>query len=220
MSQSDLVIVPIQASELDAVEAVKIIQFIAVQEKAFRRPIPCAVILTKTNHAVRPRTLTSLAQDMLEQGIPLFATELNERDAFRAIFTFGGSLSGLRSKAVGGLPAALNNAKKFTAETIDIVEAPAATRCQQPYGGGLMTSSRPTPFSDKIDISGFAPKTGPDNAPTPCFSQIAKGSAESPFENHGAHGAVEREGRQGRPRTLPCDRRGGAETLPARLIAP
>jgi hypothetical protein len=26
-----------------------------------------------------------------------------------------------------------------------------------------MTSSRPSPFSNKIDVSGFAPKTGPDD---------------------------------------------------------
>ena len=122
MSRSDLLIVPIQASELDAFEAVKIIEFIAVQEETFRRPIPYAVILTKTNHAVRPRTLTSLVQDILAQGIPLFGCELNERDAFRAMFSFGGSLSGLDAKSVGGLPGALNNARKFAAEAIEMLK--------------------------------------------------------------------------------------------------
>jgi chromosome partitioning protein len=122
MSRSDLLIVPIQASELDAFEAVKIIEFIAVQEETFRRPIPYAVIVTKTNHAVRPRTLTSLVQDILAQGIPLFGCELNERDAFRAMFSFGGSLSGLDAKSVGGLPGALNNARKFAAEAIEMLK--------------------------------------------------------------------------------------------------
>jgi chromosome partitioning protein len=75
-------------------------------------------LFTQTNPAVRPRTLKSLEQDMLQQGIPLFGTALHERDAFRAIFSFGGSLSGLDPAAVGGVPAALNNARQFAAEVV------------------------------------------------------------------------------------------------------
>ena len=61
-------------------------------------------------------------QDILAQGIPLFGCELNERDAFRAMFSFGGSLSGLDAKSVGGLPGALNNARKFAAEAIEMLK--------------------------------------------------------------------------------------------------
>ena len=58
---------------------------------------------------------------MLQQGVPMFDTALNERDAFRAIFSFGGTLSGLDTNAVGNMPAALNNARKFTAELIALL---------------------------------------------------------------------------------------------------
>lgn len=118
MSRADLVIIPTKGSELDAIEAVKVIKFIGRQEKAYNKPIPYAVLFTQTNPAVRPRTLKSLEQDMLQQGIPLFGTALHERDAFRAIFSFGGPLSGLNQSAVGGVPAALNNARQFTAEVV------------------------------------------------------------------------------------------------------
>lgn len=131
MSRADLVIIPTKGSELDAIEAVKVIRFIGRQEKAYKKAIPFAVLFTQTNPAVRPRTLRSLEQDMLQQGIPLFATALHERDAFRAIFSFGGTLSGLDRQAVGNVPAALDNARRFTAETVAMLArrrtAPART---------------------------------------------------------------------------------------------
>jgi len=118
MSRADLVIIPTKGSELDAIEAVKVIRFIGRQEKVYKKEIPFAVLFTQTNPAVRPRTLRSLEQDMLKQGIPLFVTALHERDAFRAIFSFGGTLSGLDPNAVSNVPAALNNARQFTAEAV------------------------------------------------------------------------------------------------------
>jgi chromosome partitioning protein len=122
VSRSDLVIIPTKGSELDAIEAIKVIKFIGRQEKAFNKKIPFAVLFTQTNPAVRPRTLKSLEQDMLAQGIPLFGTALHERDAFRAIFSFGGMLSDLDPSAVGNVPAALINAGQFTAETIGLLK--------------------------------------------------------------------------------------------------
>jgi chromosome partitioning protein len=118
MSRADLVIIPTKGSELDAIEAIKVIKFIGRQEKAYNKAIPFAVLFTQTNPAVRPRTLKSLEHDMLQQGIPLFGTALHERDAFRAIFSFGGGLSGLDPNAVGGVPAALNNARQFAVEAV------------------------------------------------------------------------------------------------------
>jgi chromosome partitioning protein len=126
MSRTDFAVIPTKGSELDGIEAIKVIKFIKVQERVFRRTIPYAVLFTQTNQAVRPRTLKSLEADMLQQGVPMFDTALNERDAFRAIFSFGGPLCGLDTNAVSNMPAALNNARKFTAEVI------ALLRQQQP----------------------------------------------------------------------------------------
>lgn len=125
MSRADLVIIPTKGSELDAIEALKVVKFIARQEKVYKRPIPYGVLFTQTNPAVRPRTLRSLEQDMMRQGLPLFGTALNERDAFRAIFSFGGTLSGLDPNAVSNVQAALTNARQFTAETIDMLKRQA-----------------------------------------------------------------------------------------------
>lgn len=49
----------------------------------------------------------------MNQGVPLFDTALNQRDAFRAIFSFGGSLSNLGRSAVNNVDAALNSSVRF-----------------------------------------------------------------------------------------------------------
>ena len=121
MTRSDLVIIPTKGSELDGIEAVKVIQFISRQERAYNRKIPYAVLFTQTNPAVRPRTLKSLEADMLKQRIPVLGTALHERDAYRAIFSFGGTLSGLRPDLVRNIPAAIGNARELMAEVVTML---------------------------------------------------------------------------------------------------
>jgi chromosome partitioning protein len=131
MSRADLVIIPTKGSELDAIEAIKVIKFVGRQERAYQRPIPYAVLITQTNPVVRSRTLKSLEQDLFQQGIPMFGTTLNDRDAFRAIFSFGGGLSGLDPTVVGGVPAARTNAREFTAEVITKLKQPHQSTADQ-----------------------------------------------------------------------------------------
>jgi chromosome partitioning protein len=126
MTRSDLVIIPTKGSELDAIEAAKVIQFIARQERAYNKKIPFAVLFTQTNPAVRPRTLKSLESDMLKKGIPVLSADLHERDAYRAIFSFGGTLSALKPDLVGNIPGAVRNAREFTAEVVSRLTRQAA----------------------------------------------------------------------------------------------
>jgi chromosome partitioning protein len=121
MTRSDLVIIPTKGSELDGIEAIKVIQFIGRQERAYSRKISYAVLFTQTNPAVRPRTLKSLEADLLQRGIPVFGTALHERDAYRAIFSFGGTLSSLKPDLVRNIPAATGNARAFMAEVVTML---------------------------------------------------------------------------------------------------
>ena len=128
MSRADLVIIPTKGSELDAIEAIKVIKFIGRQERAYNKAIPFAVLFTQTNPAIRPRTLRSLEEDMRKQGIPMFGTPLHERDAYRTIFSFGGTLSGLNNNLVRNVPAAIKNAREFMTEAISMLtQQPSAT---------------------------------------------------------------------------------------------
>lgn len=125
MSRADLVIIPTQGSQLDAAEAVKAIRLVRAQERAFRRPIPFAVLFTRTSAAIRPRTLQAIEVELAEQGVRMLATQIHEREAYRALFAFGGTLSGLDPREVANIPAALTNARAFVAELLALLKSPA-----------------------------------------------------------------------------------------------
>ena len=118
MSRADLVVIPTKGSDLDAAEAVKAIKFIRFQEKIYRRIIPYAVLFTQTRPAIRPRTQINIEAELREQNIPMFGTQLHERDPYRAIFSFGGTLASLDPKQVRGIDAAIADVKKFTNEVV------------------------------------------------------------------------------------------------------
>ena len=119
MSRADLVIVPTQGSHLDAAEAVKAVRLVRAQEKAFKRSIPFSILFTRTSAAIRPRTLQSIEAEFGKQEVPMFGVQIHEREAYRAIFAFGGSLTDLDPTQVANLPAAIANARVFAAEVLE-----------------------------------------------------------------------------------------------------
>ena len=118
ISRADLVIIPTQGSQLDANEAAKAIRLICQQEKAFSRQIPFSVLFTRTSPAVRPRTLRHLREQFLAHGIPVLDTQMNEREAYRAIFSFGGTVQDLDPAQVSNLNSATGNIEAFATEVI------------------------------------------------------------------------------------------------------
>lgn len=126
ISRADLVIIPVQGSQLDAAEAAKAIKLIRQQERAFGRRIPYAVLLTRTSAAIKPRTLQHIRKELVEAGVPILETQMHEREAFRAIFSFGGTVEGLRADQVGGVDGAVRNARAFAAEVVAVLKRPDA----------------------------------------------------------------------------------------------
>ncbi len=122
MSRADLVIIPAQGSHLDATEAVKAIKLVKSQEKAFQRKIPFAILFTRTSAAIRPRTLQSIEAEFAQNKVPMFGAQIHEREAYRAIFAFGGSLADLDPAQVSNLPAAKLNARTFAGEVIEMLK--------------------------------------------------------------------------------------------------
>jgi chromosome partitioning protein len=118
ISRADLVIVPTQGSQLDAKQAGRAIRLIKQQEKAFRRKIPHAVLFTRTSAAIRPRTLRHIQEQFEKHEVVVFDTQLIERDAFRALFSFGGTLDSLGRGEVSNLAAAIINARAFAREVV------------------------------------------------------------------------------------------------------
>lgn len=120
---SDLVIVPTQGSQLDAREAARAIGLIKNQEKQGRRAIPHRVLMTRTNPAITPRSLRHVYQEFNDYGVAMFNVQLNEREAYRALFSFGGTLETLDPQQVGGLEKAIRNAREFAAEVVELLKS-------------------------------------------------------------------------------------------------
>jgi chromosome partitioning protein len=123
ISRADLVIIPIQGSQLDAAEGTKAIRLIKQQEKAFHKKIPYAILFTRTSSAIKPRTLLHIQAEFRKHDIRAFRTQIHEREAYRALFSFGGTLESLDPRQVSNLPAAVTNAREFAAEVVAMLRA-------------------------------------------------------------------------------------------------
>lgn len=127
LQESDFVIVPMRGSYLDAEEASKAIELIHDQELSVRRHapgyrLPHAILFTGTPAAYTTRTTASLRRSLSDQGVTVFASEMCERDAFRAMFTFKRPLEKLDSSQVPGLDTALINAQAVSGEVLALLE--------------------------------------------------------------------------------------------------
>jgi chromosome partitioning protein len=123
MSRADLVLIPVQGSHLDAAEAAKAIKLIEAQESKFNRRIRYAILFTRTSAAIRSRTLQNVEAQFRERKIPVLTTQLIEREAYRALFAFGGTLSSLDAAQVSNISAAIMNARIFSNEILTMLKS-------------------------------------------------------------------------------------------------
>lgn len=93
VSQANLVIIPCQASENDAQEAVKTIKNIRNSARIIGRSIPHVVLFARTSAAILTKTAKYLREEFEHAGVHLLNVPLVEREAFRSIFSFGGSVN-------------------------------------------------------------------------------------------------------------------------------
>lgn len=118
IGMSDFVVVPLQGSSMDAKGGAKILRLISSQARLARRQIPHAVVLTRTSAAMKSRSLKNVTAELEEAGVPVFATSIVERAAYRDLFDFGGTLSTLDSSQTSNVQKAADNARDFVGELI------------------------------------------------------------------------------------------------------
>ena len=128
IGMADLVVIPIQGSSMDAKGGAKTLRLIRNQEKMSRRKIAHAVVLTRTGAAITSRALRNVAEQLRAGGIDIFATPIVERAAYRDLFDFGGTLSGLDPARVSNIDKAIQNAREFAGEVVARLKAVAERR--------------------------------------------------------------------------------------------
>jgi chromosome partitioning protein len=128
IGMSDLVVIPIQGSSMDAKGGAKTIRLIRNQEKMSRRKIAHAVVLTRTGAAITSRALRNVSEQLLAGGIEIFATPIVERAAFRDLFDYGGTLESLDRALTSNVDKAILNAREFAGEVIVKLKAATAAK--------------------------------------------------------------------------------------------
>jgi chromosome partitioning protein len=131
ISQADLVVIPTQGSQLDANEASRAIRVVMQSQKMTKTRTPYAVLLTRTNPSIRTRTQAHIQNGLIDAGIPVLNTELNERDAYRAVFSFQQTLDGLNPADVPNLDKAKLNVWEFVHEVIERLKAEEGGRKEE-----------------------------------------------------------------------------------------
>lgn len=86
-----------------------------------RRNIPFAVLFTRVKAAIRTRTQSDLEKQLHTADIPVFQTQLLEREAYRLLFSYGGALEKLPNNTYK-LNDAVVNARAFAGEVIALIK--------------------------------------------------------------------------------------------------
>jgi chromosome partitioning protein len=120
ISYSDLVLIPMQASQLDAPKAASMIHMVRTQEKVARRSIPYVLTLTRTRPAIVTGSQMHIERNLVEQKLRAMQNKLCDREAYRALFSFGGTLANLPGN-VSGVDKAQREASLFTTELVEML---------------------------------------------------------------------------------------------------
>lgn len=121
--RSDLVLIPMQASAVDAAQAARAVGLVQEEEQVVGRAIPFRVLFTRTSPAIPTRNEKLIIDELRGAGIPVLATHLNERAAYKSMFTYGRTLAELDPALVNGLTAAQENAERLAGEIIELVSS-------------------------------------------------------------------------------------------------
>lgn len=128
IAESDFVVVPTQGSQLDAEQASRAFGLIRAHERGIQKHkpdyrLPYAVLFTRTSVAIQSRDTRHIRKSFKTGGIPFFETELNERAAFKAMFSYRQQLETLPRDAVSNVDKAIENAEEFTRELIAMISS-------------------------------------------------------------------------------------------------
>jgi chromosome partitioning protein len=121
ITRSDLVLIPMQASAVDAAQAARAVNLVREEGEVIGRPIPLRVLFTRTSPQIPTRNEKLITEELRSAGIPLLRTHLHQRSAYQALFAYRKALEELDPALVNGLTAALENASQLAGEVVDLV---------------------------------------------------------------------------------------------------
>jgi chromosome partitioning protein len=118
IARSDLVIVPLGASALDAAQAARAVGLVKQEERLLRRSIPCRALFTRTGN-IATKAEKALKRELTSAGVAVFQTSVAQKVAFETMFSEGAMLCELlQSGKVAGVTAAIAIADALADEVL------------------------------------------------------------------------------------------------------
>lgn len=121
VARSDLVLIPLQSSVLDAAEAAKSVKLVRQMWKVTNREIPYRVFFTRVPPAIRERTARDIERQFSGAAVPALPATLIDRAPYRTLFSLGGTLT-LETSDVSGLATAKENAREYAQAVINAIK--------------------------------------------------------------------------------------------------
>jgi len=122
ISQADLVLIPFAPTALDAKQVARTIEDVQELMESVGRDIPFWTVLTKTN-PIPTKDERIIREKIAGGGVPMLATYLQDRPAFRAVFRLESLLNELDPAEVNGLEKAKTNAAQLANEVIQLLRS-------------------------------------------------------------------------------------------------
>lgn len=118
ISRSDLVLIPCKGSHLDASQAARAIQLVRSTARAVKRTIDYAILFSQIPPALRSFNFKDIEAQFIDNDVPVLPITIFNREAYRTIFSTGGTLRTIRASGVGNLNTAMENAEAYAEAVI------------------------------------------------------------------------------------------------------
>lgn len=118
MQRSHLVLIPLNASSIDANLAAKAIATVDEESDALDRTIPFRLVRSRDAAAVETRSLRRIKAALKENDVPCLEHGLVERAAYRDVFEFSKTLDELDPSETSNIPGAIANIETVADEVI------------------------------------------------------------------------------------------------------
>ncbi len=122
LARSNMVLIPMNASPIDAAMAARAVGLVSEEEEALERKIPYRMVMSRTSGAVKSRSLKRIVAEVSEANIALLDTYLTEMAAFRDIFEFGLTLDELDPEQTSSVQRAKDLALRLARDVIQALE--------------------------------------------------------------------------------------------------
>lgn len=120
-SRSNLVLVPLNPSPVDAGLAAEAVRLVEEESEALQRVIPYRLVYSRNNAAIATKSFKRISAAIEDAKLPTLPVGLVERAAYRDIFDFSCTLEELTADETSGLPQAKENSFQVAQAVVDVL---------------------------------------------------------------------------------------------------